>query len=161
MTKRSKRGMRRERGQALVEFGLIAPVLVILIFGFTDVARVYHAWVTIQGAAREGARYGVTGQDDCNTYTDSRVDCIKYAATQRTNPLTGSPGNVTVKVRSWDYPSYANPATENSAGEACDAIEVQVEYDFVATTPLVGDIFGALHLTGRERLVNEPFGPCN
>jgi Flp pilus assembly protein TadG len=154
------RSKRRERGQALVEFAMIAPLLVILIFGFTDVARMYNAWVTIQGAAREGARYGVTGNATCDGFSSDRLACIKYEAEQRTKPLTNNEANVSVSVKSWDYPNYT-ASLSNDPGQPCDALEVQIDYTFVPSTPLVGSLFGNLHLKGRERLVNEPFGTCS
>jgi hypothetical protein len=150
----------RERGQSLVEFALIAPVLVILIFGIVDLARLYNAWNTIQGAAREGARYGVTGRIDCDIPSPNRLACIQYLTAQRAQPLTNSDADLTVSVRSWNYPDYADPPSEDDPGQQCDALEVQVDYDFTPSTPLAGAIFGDLHLTGRERLVNEPFGTC-
>lgn len=150
-----------QRGQALVEFALVAPILVILIFGFVDVARLYNAWVTIQGAAREGARYGVTGRSDCPADPDNRLVCIKYWTSQQAKSLTNSSTELQVTVRSWDYPSYADPANEGVPGDQCDALEVQVEYDFQPSTPLADTLLGGVHLTGRERLVNEPYGPCD
>lgn len=149
----------RERGQALVEFAIVAPVLLLLIFGIVDLSRLYHAWVTVEGAAREGARYGVTGRTDCAVSQTDRVACIRYAASQRAKKLTNSGSDLTVSVRSWDYPDYADPPTEASAGQQCDAIEVEVRYAFTPL-PFLRDIFGSVHLTGRERLVNEPFGMC-
>ena len=149
-----------ERGQTLAEFALLVPLLVILIFGFVDVSRIYQAWVTIEGAAREGARYGVTGRSDCDIAADDRLACIEYNTTQRAKALTNDDTNLTVTVRSWDYPSYADPASEGDPGEQCDAIEVQVNYQFTPSTPLAETIFGAIELVGRERLVNEPFGTC-
>lgn len=157
----TRRDKRRERGQTLAEFAMIAPILVILIFGFVDSARLYQAWVTIQGAAREGARYGVTGQDDCPAATDNRVACIKYWAAQRAKSLTNSGTALAVTVRRWDYPTYADPPAEGNAGGPCDALEVRVEYDFEPATPLANAILGPLHITGKERLVNEPFGSCD
>lgn len=151
---------RSERGQTLAEFALLAPILVILIFGFVDVARLYQAWVTVEGAAREGTRYAVTGRGDCDIAADDRMACIEYAASQRAGGLTNHEDDLGVIVRSWDYPSYPNPASENSAGEQCDAVEVQVDYDFTPSTPLAGALFGAVHLVGTDRLVNEPYGPC-
>lgn len=140
---------------------MVAPVFFLLIFGIIDMARLYNAWVTLQGAAREGARYGVTGRSDCAIASDDRYQCILYVTKQRTLGLTNAASNVVVRVRSWDYPAYADPPTENDPGAQCDAIEVQVEYDFTAATPLVDSILGPVHLTTRERLVNEPFGPCS
>ena len=150
-----------ERGQTLAEFAMIAPILVILIFGFVDVARLYNAWVTVQGAAREGARYGVTGRSDCSIAADDRMACIEYEAEQRAGALANSDTDIDVSVRSWNYPSYADPAIEDSAGEQCDAIEVQVDYDFTPSTPLASTIIGSVPITARERLVNEPFGACD
>lgn len=152
--------MRRERGQTLAEFALLVPLLVILIFGFVDVSRIYQSWVTIEGAAREGARYGVTGRSDCDIAADDRLACIEYNTTQRTQALTNDDTDITVTVRSWDYPSYADPAAEGDPGEQCDAIEVQVNYEFTPSTPLAETIFGSITMVGRERLVNEPFGTC-
>jgi len=149
----------RERGQALVEFAIIAPLLLLLIFGIVDLSRLYHAWVTVEGAAREGARYGVTGRTDCAISSSDRLACIQYQAAQRAKKLTNSSSNLTVFVRSWDYPTYADPPTEGSAGSQCDALEVEVDYTFTPL-PFLRDIFGSAHLVGRERLVNEPFGVC-
>lgn len=156
-----KKRRRRERGQSLVEFAMIAPLLVILIFGFVDTARLYQAWVTIQGAAREGARFGVTGRDTCPVATSNRVACIKYWAAQRTKSLTNSSTLISVTVRRWDYPDYANPPLEGNAGGPCDALEVKVEYDFEPSTPLAETLLGFVHITGKERMVNEPFGTCD
>ena len=149
-----------ERGQTLAEFALLGPLLVILIFGFVDVSRIYQSWVTIEGAAREGARYGVTGRSDCDIAADDRLACIEYNTTQRAKALTNDDTDLTVTARSWDYPTYADPASEGDPGEQCDAIEVQVNYQFTPSTPLAETIFGAIELVGRERLVNEPFGTC-
>ena len=155
-----RRKRRRERGQALVEFALLAPLLVILVFGIVDIARLFHAWVTVQASAREGARYGVTGRTDCNIVSPSRLACIEHLAEEHAGALTNQPTDLAVSVRSWQYPSYANPATEGNPGDQCDALEVQVDYDFTAATPLLSNLLGPVHLKARERLVNEPFGPC-
>lgn len=43
------------RGQALVEFALILPVLVLLLVMAIDLGRVFFGWVALQNAARIGA----------------------------------------------------------------------------------------------------------
>jgi hypothetical protein len=151
---------RSELGQSLAEFALAAPMLFILIFGLIDTARLYNSWVTAQHAAREGARYGVTGRTDCNIASPDRLSCIEHMTRVQTQGLTNSSSDVSVAVRSWDYPAYADPPTDGSAGEQCDALEVRVEYDFTTSIPGIAAIFGPVHLVARERLVNEPFGPC-
>jgi Flp pilus assembly protein TadG len=159
MKARNRATRRRDGGQAITEFALIAPVLVILIFGIVDMARAYNAWVTIQGAAREGARFGVTGKASCTDASD-RIACIDAVTRDHTQSLTNAPTTIDVSVRSWDYPAYANPASEGSAGTQCDALEVEVEYEYEPATPIIGHLIGGVTMTARERLVNEPFGPC-
>ena len=68
---------RSARGQALVEFALIITVLLMMIFLIIESARILWAWNTVQNAAREGARYAITGQrdDPC-----SGADLPKFAA---------------------------------------------------------------------------------
>lgn len=47
------------RGQDLVEFALVVPVLFLFVFGILDLGRVFHVLIAISNAAREGARYGM------------------------------------------------------------------------------------------------------
>lgn len=53
-----------ERGQDLVEFALLLPVLLLLILGALDLGRMFFASISITNAAREGARYGGLHRDD-------------------------------------------------------------------------------------------------
>jgi Flp pilus assembly protein TadG len=48
---------RRDRGQALVEVALVAPLFFLIFFGIIDIARVIWANDVITNAAREGARF--------------------------------------------------------------------------------------------------------
>jgi Flp pilus assembly protein TadG len=45
------------RGSSLVEMVLIIFLLVTLVAGLVDIGRVFHSWVVITNASREGARY--------------------------------------------------------------------------------------------------------
>src|SRR5688572_19560794 len=45
-----------DRGAAMVEFALVLPVLVLLLFGIIEFTRAYNAKTTMTHAAREGAR---------------------------------------------------------------------------------------------------------
>lgn len=49
-----------ERGVALVEFALIAPLLFALLLGIVTGAIAYNRKITMSDAVREGARYGAT-----------------------------------------------------------------------------------------------------
>jgi hypothetical protein len=48
----------RSRGQSLVEFALIVPILMILLIGIADLGRVFATGITVEGAARDGAELG-------------------------------------------------------------------------------------------------------
>jgi hypothetical protein len=54
--------MKRRRGQGLVEFALILPVLLFILLGIIEAAFVIQGYLTVQHAAREAARFAVTYQ---------------------------------------------------------------------------------------------------
>ena len=53
---------RSQRGQGLVEFALVFPVFILLLFGILDLGRAVYAYNTIGDAAREGARVAIVNQ---------------------------------------------------------------------------------------------------
>jgi Flp pilus assembly protein TadG len=59
----SDRRARCARGQSLVEFALLLPVLVILMMLAVDVGRVYFATVSLHNIARIGANYAAQSAD--------------------------------------------------------------------------------------------------
>jgi hypothetical protein len=56
--------MREGRGSALVEFALIAPLLLLLLLGIMVVGIAINAKIVVTGAAREGARTWAIEQGD-------------------------------------------------------------------------------------------------
>jgi hypothetical protein len=46
----------KQSGQGLLEFVLILPVLVLIMFGALDLGRAFFVTINLQNAAREGAR---------------------------------------------------------------------------------------------------------
>jgi len=54
-----RRHLRSQRSQSLVEFSLIAPVLLLLIFGVVDFGRGLYIYITLMQATNEGARTAV------------------------------------------------------------------------------------------------------
>ncbi|PWH18395.1 MAG: hypothetical protein DDG59_06165, partial [Anaerolineae bacterium] len=51
----------RRPGQAITEFALVLPILLLVIFGIIEFARIYQSYLVISNAARFGVRYAVTG----------------------------------------------------------------------------------------------------
>ncbi|HLY93473.1 MAG TPA: TadE/TadG family type IV pilus assembly protein [Gaiellaceae bacterium] len=51
-----------ERGQAAVEFALIAPVLIILVLGVIQIGIAFNHYLTITDAARAGARTAIVAR---------------------------------------------------------------------------------------------------
>lgn len=52
-------GIRAQRAQALTELALVSAVLILILLGVIDFARVFQFQTALQQAAREGARYGI------------------------------------------------------------------------------------------------------
>lgn len=77
MTAQRWQGPRSETGAAAVEFALVLPILVLLIFGIVDFGRAFNAQVTITHAAREGARVWALG----GTETEAQDAAQSAAAT--------------------------------------------------------------------------------
>ncbi len=51
----------RDRGATAVEFALVLPLLLLLVFGIIDFGRALNAQITLTQAAREGARLEALG----------------------------------------------------------------------------------------------------
>ena len=48
------------RGQSVVEFALLAPIMIFLLFAILDLSRVYTAMSSVESAAREAADYATS-----------------------------------------------------------------------------------------------------
>lgn len=60
---------RSRLAQGLVEFAIVLPVLLLLLFGIFEFARIFHAWLTVTNSARYGVRYAITGEYDSSFCT--------------------------------------------------------------------------------------------
>ena len=107
-----------DRGAAAVEFALLLPVLLLLVFGIIDLGRALNAQITLTQAAREGARLAALSEANVVSRTQTAA--------------TGLSG-VTVTVT-------ACP----SGGEGTSDATVQVSYPFTFITPLgaIAKLFG-------------------
>jgi hypothetical protein len=68
---RNNLGRRRrdERGVALVEFALVAPLLFLILFGMLDFGRAFNYWLDSTHLANEGARWAVVNKNPASSGT--------------------------------------------------------------------------------------------
>ena len=117
---------RGERGQALVELAMIAPVLIILMLGAIDFGRVYFAYVSVTNGARTGADYAVANCDQTCDAGDL-VGIRDAVVAETTELLDTSPTNpdVSVNTASWLGPDHRH-------------VDVTVSYTFTTIFPWPG-----------------------
>ena len=56
---RRRAGAPKERGAAIVEFALVVPVLVLLLFGIVEFGIAFNDYISVRNGSREGARAAV------------------------------------------------------------------------------------------------------
>ena len=82
----------RSRGQAMIEFTAIVPVLFVLVLGMVEAGRFIFYYELLNGAAREGARYAIVH--------GSRSDCPSGPPPPgETNPCDPDGTNVKLAVK--------------------------------------------------------------
>ena len=64
MSARRQRGYPHDSGQGLVEFALVLPFLLVLVFGIIEFGNAFRTYQTVTNVAREGARQAVL--QDCD-----------------------------------------------------------------------------------------------
>jgi Flp pilus assembly protein TadG len=121
-------GLRRRRlgrGQALVEMALIAPFLVLLLLGGTQVGQIAYSQVSLDTAAREGGRAGAAAPDaalswDTNGAIGASHNCTTADFVQGSgNPVCIAVANGSGFLTLSDFTT--NPCT---SGQACVTIKV-------------------------------------
>jgi hypothetical protein len=76
MRERLGQSFRSQRSQGLVEFAIIAPILLLITFGIIDFGRGLYFYITLQQAANEGARVAVRAS---NFIDANGVGCVAPA----------------------------------------------------------------------------------
>lgn len=61
------------RGQALTEFALVVPLLLLLLLAIGDFARLYTSEIAVEAAAREAADYGAFNASQWSTQANSTL----------------------------------------------------------------------------------------
>jgi Flp pilus assembly protein TadG len=107
-------------GQGLVEFALLLPILVLIIFGVLDLGRAFFAQIALANAARVGAR-------SYSFNKEMTVDQIREATRDELRTYGLDPAQVAVSVTCTGTPAFP----PNCAKE--QTIRVEVTYPFQLT----------------------------
>jgi Flp pilus assembly protein TadG len=132
------RSIRRDRGAAAVELGILLPLLLLIVLGIIDFGRMLNAQVTLTQAAREGSRLAALGNADADVTT-------------RTQDAATSLESVGVSIT----------ACPDGSGSGSDA-RVTATYTFEFVTPVgdIGAMFGGGGYGDPITLSAEGVMPC-
>jgi Flp pilus assembly protein TadG len=77
---RRRRHLRDDRGQAMVEFAVILPIFLVLVFGIIQFGIVFNNYVTLTDATRAGARAGAVARNDVDP-SGTATSAVQHSAT--------------------------------------------------------------------------------
>jgi PKD repeat protein len=130
-----RRGQRRSRGQSLVEFALILPVMLVFLAAALDLGRVFYATISLNNAAREGAFQAAETPDSfdstqpCNTATNLVVCRVQLEA--KGSSVAIDPDDIDVACNLTGCPKQGG-----------STVTVSVTGSFQLITPLLSVVFG-------------------
>ncbi len=119
----SRISLRGERGQSLIEFALLIPIILVIILLIRDAGIALDRKEVLQHAIREGARHGATGADP--------ISIQDYTADQAQDILVSSDVSV----------CYVDMDGNGDAGNVGDNVRVSASYDHelaIASFELLG-----------------------
>ena len=144
------RRRRRSRGQALVEFALVAPIFFLMLFAIIDFGRFIYYVQILNNAAREGARYAIvhgsaslngSGPPESGTSnSDPTGNNVKTVVRNWAVGVVGSGSSTLTITPTW-------PDGDNARGHT---VNVTVGYDFTALIPVP---LPPIHVEGASSLV--------
>ncbi len=108
-----------DTGQSLVEFSLVLPIFLVLLFGLVDFGRGFYTWLVVTNAAREGARAAAV-QSDAAT-----IDTKIHASYCNNYPSSCSLDNSKITV-----------VKTNVQGARGSETSVDISYAFEFVTPI-------------------------
>jgi Flp pilus assembly protein TadG len=122
-----RRLRRTEKGQAVVEFALAAPFLLMFVFFIADVGFLAYSHISVTSAVREGARCAAVGGTEA-------------AVSARVEQASGGLANFTgLQSITWD------PDPAEVGGEV--SVEASYSYDWITPVGLVPGLGGTLNFT--------------
>ena len=129
-----KRKRLNQKGAAAVEFGLVLPVLLVLVFGIVEFSVALYDKAVVTNASREGARAGIVFRDP--PVTNDEISSIVSTYCQNRLITFGTPSPMTTTV------------VREPPGVSGDdlTVQVQYQYQFLAIPRFVTGITGGIQL---------------
>ncbi len=152
-------GSRRRSGQGLVEFALVLPIFLLILFGVIDLGRYVYLNSTLSQAAREGARVAAVeaswmGKSDPSCGAVGGPNCPADVVALRSDILEGANRMIQPfgSIAGADlYTSCAAPPAPNPVTTQTCAVpsiggmaSVRVVATFRPLTPLISSIFPSI-----------------
>lgn len=148
---------REDGGQSLVEFVLVLPVLLVLVFGIIEFANAWRTSQIVTNAAREGARMAVLPQNDGVEGITTRVKSYLHNSS-----LDSAEAVVDVDCDSNGDGTFDQQDQECSSSGGAQRINVQYDFTFSFLGPMInfmsgsgGDQFGTITLDATTIMRNE------
>ena len=135
---------RPQRGQSIVEFALMAPILILLFMGMFDFGWILHKQILMDNATRSGARRGAVGDTNASIKT-SMVNSVTF-------PLTVE--DITIQV----LDPAGNPIGDSNDRTPDNIIKISINFNNVQLiTPLAALLEGmtAINLHSEARFLIE------
>ena len=130
------RKLRPERGQALVEFVLLFPLILVVILFVVEFGFVLHAHITVNSTAREAARYAAVARLPSASPGGARVCGPANAGSIHERAVDASTGLVLCDEVTVGYIEQ-NGDPDYSRG---DSVVIRIDHTYDAKTPL-SDLF--------------------
>ncbi len=131
------RGINGRNGQALVEFALIVPLLLLFLYAIIQFGLIMYGFINVEQAARIGVREASLGMSvtTVGTAIDRQVSGVGLNASATTTRYTPpSPFSSTRYRLVWDV--YSAPAS-NATGVPATVV-VTVDYQYPVLIPIIG-----------------------
>ena len=133
---------RGSRGQSLVEFAIVLPIITLVVLGLFDLGRAVFTYNTLAQAARQGNRAAIVDQNS------DRVKAVAVAAAP-TIGLTSSNLSVCFKTEDSSQTNCSS-STDNCSSSVrvigCLAI-VTASVTYVPITPVISIMFPSISLS--------------
>jgi Flp pilus assembly protein TadG len=147
----ARRTLRNGKGATIVEFALVFPLLLLLVFGVMDFGFYFFVQHSLQFATREGVRLALVGRtiNDASGNQLSRVASIVQMIRSKAS-VAVKPADVSVSVFPVDA-TFVDPSgwqTTQDAGLPGSYMRVKSRYTYQFITPLIGAL-----VPGRSKLI--------